>query len=402
MILDTAGILILLSALVVFSYLFDLVSKKTNVPSVLLLLGLGIGLNYIWKFFGGGPIDFSTILPVLGSVGLILIVFEGSLELQYEAGKSVLIRNAFLSSLIILVFTALAVAGIFSYFTDFDFHICLLHAIPFSVISSAVAIPSVKGLVKSKREFIIFESTFSDIIGIMFFNFVLINREMTGLSALVLSRDLLLVVVLALVFCILLMFLMGKMKNHVKFFLIISTLILIYGVGKVFHLSSLLIVMLFGIFLANYHILAEWIEKKSRYIHLFRKLEYPNFNSDLSQLHTLSSESAFLIRTFFFLVFGFSLHIEDLFQFESLFYGSIIVTIIYISRYVYLKIASPQNTWPEVLVSPRGLISILLFLSIPSDSILFANEKGILVFVVLVTCLIMTIGLITGKSASQR
>jgi Kef-type K+ transport system membrane component KefB len=395
--LDTAAVLILLSSMIVFSYLFDVVSKKTSLPSVLLLLGLGIALKAVWTSFGGQEIDFSSILPVLGSVGLILIVFEGSLELHYEHGKSNLIRGAFWASFFILIFTGLLTALIFMWLTGQSFYICLLNALPFSVISSAVAIPSVKGLIKSKREFIVYESTFSDIVGIMVFNFVLANSELSGISILVLSRDLLLVVVLALVFCVGLLFLMGKMKNHVKFFLIISALILIYGIGKHFHLSSLLIVMVFGIFLANYHMLAEWIEKKTRYVHLFRKLEYQGFEKDLEQLYVLSSESAFLIRTFFFLVFGFSLDLKELFQPESIYYGSIAVVIIYVIRAIYLKFFTKDNFWPEVLVSPRGLISILLFLSIEPAKHLFSTGKGILVFAVLATCLIMTIGLIVGR-----
>jgi Kef-type K+ transport system membrane component KefB len=162
-------------------------------------------------------------------------------------------------------------------------------------------------------------------------------------------------------------------------------------------LSSLLIVMVFGIFLANYHMLAEWIEKKTRYVHLFRKLEYQGFEKDLEQLYVLSSESAFLIRTFFFLVFGFSLDLKELFQPESIYYGSIAVVIIYVIRAIYLKFFTKDNFWPEVLVSPRGLISILLFLSIEPAKHLFSTGKGILVFAVLATCLIMTIGLIVGR-----
>jgi hypothetical protein len=194
---------------------------------------------------------------------------------------------------------------------------------------------------------------------------------------------------------------MGKMTNHVKFFLIISALILIYGIGKHFHLSSLLIVMVFGVFLANYHLLAEWIEKKSRYIYLFRKLEYQGFEKDIEQLYVLSSESAFLIRTFFFLVFGFSLDLRELFMPESLFCGSISVVVIYAMRAIYLRIFAKDNFWPEVLVSPRGLISILLFLSILPEDHLFQTGKGILVFAVLATCLIMTIGLVAGRKKTK-
>ena len=47
-----------------------------------------------------------------------------------------------------------------------------LYATPLSILSSAIIIPSVTGLKENKKEFHIYESTFSDIIGIMMFYFL--------------------------------------------------------------------------------------------------------------------------------------------------------------------------------------------------------------------------------------
>ncbi|MBK9764266.1 MAG: hypothetical protein IPO87_13165 [Flavobacteriales bacterium] len=43
--MDAYQILILLCVLVIFSYLFDLFAKRTRIPSVLLLLVLGIAIR---------------------------------------------------------------------------------------------------------------------------------------------------------------------------------------------------------------------------------------------------------------------------------------------------------------------------------------------------------------------
>src|SRR5688572_6347814 len=154
--MDTYSILILLGSLVIFSYLFDIFSRKTRVPSVLLLLFLGMLLRYGSGLLEIPVYNFSTILPLLGTVGLILIVFEGALELKYDAGKAKLIKNAFGAAVFILIFTSLAIAGIFYYFLDQSFYICVLNALPFSVISSSIAIPSVASLQNSKKEFIVY------------------------------------------------------------------------------------------------------------------------------------------------------------------------------------------------------------------------------------------------------
>jgi hypothetical protein len=80
----TYTLLIILSSLVIFSYLFDMIARKTKLPSVLLLLVLGIIIRLAVDYFHIPTFNFLNILPALGSVGLILIVLEGSLELKYE------------------------------------------------------------------------------------------------------------------------------------------------------------------------------------------------------------------------------------------------------------------------------------------------------------------------------
>lgn len=92
--MTTYTTLIILSGLVIFFYLFDLVASKTKLPSVLLLLLLGIGLRILVDNLHLQTFNFLTILPTLGTVGLILIVFEGSLELKYERQKNKLLSNS--------------------------------------------------------------------------------------------------------------------------------------------------------------------------------------------------------------------------------------------------------------------------------------------------------------------
>ena len=135
-------LLTLLSILVIFSYLFDMVSRRTQIPSVLLLLILGSCLRYLSIYFQIPFFDFSTILPLLGTLGLILIVFEGALGLKYDSGKVNLIQNAFGSALFLLLLTTFSLAGLFHLLTVLPYYQCLLNAIPFSVIISSIAIPS--------------------------------------------------------------------------------------------------------------------------------------------------------------------------------------------------------------------------------------------------------------------
>ena len=395
-------VLILLSVLVIFSYLFDMVSRRTQIPSVLLLLVLGSILRYVSIYLHLPIYKFTTILPLLGTVGLILIVFEGALELKFEPSKAKLIRSTFIAALFLLCLTSVAIAGLFYYFLEVPFQRCLLNAIPFSVISSAIAIPSVTSLFTDKKEFIIYESSFSDILGIMLFNLILMNETIDASMIGEFGVQVLIVSLISLISCFGFLFIMGRMKHHVKFFLIISALILVYAVGKQFHLSTLIVVLAFGLFLEN----SELIAKRLSALPLLKKVEsimiYPSLRTDLKGLHQLTAESAFLLRTFFFLVFGYSLEISELMQSSVFFFGSLTLLVVYLLRWIYLAVIVKAHLWPELVISPRGLISVLLFLSIPQEKLVGSFMSGLLLFIILASGLLMTIGLIaTGKLPTE-
>lgn len=391
--MTTYTTLIILSGLVIFSYLFDLVANKTKLPSVLLLLLLGIGLHLLVDKLNIKTFDFLRILPALGTVGLILIVFEGSLDLKYDKKKNKLIKGAFLAAISILLLSVIAITGIIYLITEKDLYLCFVNAIPFSVISSAIAIPSVAALNQKTREFIIYESSFSDILGIILFNFTISNAQISFGSFTSLALSTAIIIVLSVVACAFLLYIMGRISHHIKFFLIISILILVYALGQSYHLSSLILILAFGLFLNNADAINyAWF--KTIFI-------YKNLSTDLKQLHQLSAESAFIIRTFFFVIFGFTMNIYELNDFYLIINGLLILISIYVIRFTYLAIFKKEHILPEGFVSPRGLISILLYYNLPENMRLAEISTAFLFMVVLGTSLVMTFGLMTSKKNAK-
>jgi Kef-type K+ transport system membrane component KefB len=381
--------LIILSALVIFSYLFDLIAKQFKIPSVILLLLSGIGLRYLAGWLEIPIPNFEPILPLVGTIGLILIVLEGALELKLEREKSNLIKSSLSSAFFILMLTTTGIALFYFYLLDADFKTCFLNAVPLGIISSAIAIPSAATLPVGRKDFIVYESSLSDIFGIILFNFMLANETIGFNSFLRLGWQTILILVLSAAFCLVLLYLLKRITHHLKFFLIIAVLILVYAIGKYYHLPTLVIVLAFGLFLNNLH----WI----RNTWFKRTFKYDNFYKDLHQLVQLSGESAFIVRTFFFLIFGFTLNVQSLLNLDVLIYGSGVVVIIYAIRIIYQKIFVRTASLAEFFLSPRGLISILLFFSIPESQKLKGVENSLLFFVILATSLIMTFGLVSAK-----
>ena len=95
--MNTLYILFVLPLLIIFSYLFDSFSRKTKFPSVILLMATGIIFRFFISFSGYDDFAFlDNLIPVLGTVGLILIVLEGAIELEINRKKMPLILKGFL------------------------------------------------------------------------------------------------------------------------------------------------------------------------------------------------------------------------------------------------------------------------------------------------------------------
>ena len=387
--MTTYTILIILSGLVIFSYLFDLVASKTKLPSVLLLLLLGIGIRLLVDKLEYTTFNFLTVLPTLGTVGLILIVFEGSLELKYEKSKNKLIKGAFLSALFILIATVAIITFIIHQITEESLYICFCNAIPFSVVSSAIAIPSSGALRGNSKEFIIYESSFSDILGIILFNFCISNAHISVSSFTGLALSTSLILFFSAISCILLLYLMGRISHHIKFFLIISILIMVYAIGQSYHLSSLILVLSFGLFLNN----ADTIN----YAYFRTIFIYKNLSNDLTQLYQLSAESAFIVRTFFFVIFGFTMNIYELDNLIILANGVFILIAIYGVRWLYLNLFRKENSGAEFYIAPRGLVSILLYYNLPEALKIPQIGSSFMFMVVLGSSLFMSVGLLLSK-----
>ena len=389
------SILIFLSILVVISYGFDLFAKATKIPSVLMLLACGVGLQYLSAYFGFTFALPRVVLEIFGIIGLILIVLEGSLDLELSREKIPIIQKSFLAALLILVVSAISIAYIIQFtHHDLPFQQCLVNAIPLAVISSAIAIPSVSNLTSAKKEFIVYESTFSDILGIMIFNFAIQDNFAQTISIFTFLWDLVLIIIVSVLGCALLLFFINKITHHTKFFLILAMLILIYSISKIFHLSPLLLVLAFGLMLNNSHLI---VTRRLRGIIKTEKLR-----EEVNLLKVITAESAFLIRTFFFLLFGFSFELAKLLDVELLFIGSLVITTLTLARLFYLRFISRTSLFPELFVAPKGLITILLFYSIPQKFLIPTFSEGILFFVIIVTGLIMLFGLQVSKQPVEN
>lgn len=386
----TSAIIITICTLLLIAYIFDLTSSKTRIPSVILLLVLGWGVRQLSVALNIKIPDLTNLLPIFGTIGLILIVLEGSLELELNRSKASIIKKSIIASLLPILVMSFLLAFAFQYFlTGLSLRDALTNAVPFCVISSSIAIPSAKYLTTVNREFITYESSLSDIFGVIIFNFVALTELNKSHTVAESGLQLLIMIAVSFLATLALAFLLSKINHHIKFMPIVLLVLLIYAIAKLYHLPALIFILIFGLFLGNLDEL-----KRFRWIN---KLKPNELNVEVHKFKELITEGTFLIRTVFFLLFGYLIETSEVLNADTFLWSVVIVAAALAIRAIQFKIFKIPML-PMLFIAPRGLINILLFLSIvPAQNIPLVNKSLTLQVVLLSVLLMMTGLMVTGK-----
>ncbi len=384
----TIAVIITICTLLLLAYVFDITSSKTKIPSVIFLLLLGWGVKQITLLLEIPVPNLTLVLPLLGTIGLILIVLEGSLELELNRSKYKVIAKSFFVALLPMLLLSFGLAYAFQYFGGIPFKTGLTNAIPLAIISSAIAIPSAMNLLPANKEFITYESSLSDILGIIFFNFIVLNDVINKQSFGYFFLDLLITFIISIVATIGLTLLISKIKHHVKFVPIILLIVLVYSISKINHLPALILIIFFRLFLAN-------LEKLKRF-EFYNRMHPEKLEKEISRFKELTSEAAFLIRSLFFLLFGYLIETSELLNLNTIVWAVLITTGIFIIRALHLLIMRLPFR-PLLFIAPRGLITILLFLSIPLEQTFKLVNRSLIIQVIILTSLVMMYGLMNNK-----
>ena len=389
----TSAIIISICVLLLIAYIFDVSSPKTRIPSVILLLLVVWAVRQGANFLGLHIPDLSPILPVIGTVGLILVVLEGSLEVELNRSKLGLIVRSTVVALLPIILLSMLLALAFEHFDGISFRTGLLNAIPLCVISSTIAISSSQNLPTKDSEFVTYESSLSDIFGVIFFNFVVRNEVIDLSSFTEFGAQIVIILVVTVAATLGLSFLLSKIKHHVKFLPIILLIILIYTIAKMYHLPALIFIFVLGLFIGN-------LDKFERF-RFMKRLRPEILVKEVSRLQELTKEITFSIRSLFFLLFGYLIETSELLNTNTLVWAIAISGGIFLVRFIFLKL-SGQNVFPLLFIAPRGLITILLFISIPVGQTTNLVNNSLIIQVIIITALIMMIGLMTTGNGKEK
>lgn len=376
--------ILIASVVLLLAFGIERLGKASGIPSVAFLILTGLVGKPALSAFGLELSGLDAVVPVIGAIGLVLIVLEGAFDIQMRRDRIQAASVAFFMAGAGLVLCT----GVFALAAYWVLPLtplqALVVAVSFSVISSAVAIPSSAFLPAEGREFVVYETSFSDIAGILVF-FTLLDSDgtMGGVLSGLLEGGLL-SLILGFVCAIGLMLILARIGGHIRFIPLLAGLFVLYATGKLLHLSPLIMVLLFGLVINNLKLFNRF--------RLFRGMADETYESTLKEFKSLTMELTFAVRGFFFILLGYWADLSMLASPVAWVSALLILAVIFGSRYALLRLARIELAEPLTWIAPRGLITVLLFLEAKKTIEIPPFVDGAVLLVVFASALLISVG----------
>ena len=357
---------ILFVGLVVFlAHLFVLLFDRTRIPDVLFLMLLGLLLGPVAKLVT--PDQFGRLGEVFNALALVLILFEGGLEINFAGLRQALIPGIRLTVANFLFTTLVTfIVGVFLLKT------ALVDALLLGTIaaatSSAVVIPLVTKLklADRNRTTLVLEASFSDVISIVITLGILQAMELRELQPGQLAGQLIaafilaaLLGALAAIFWSIAIQRIRNLENNA--FTTLAFVFIVFGTVEFLGYSGAIAALIFGISLKNiHHLKLPALQKQQGKLgKLTDAMHLPALTRDE---RSFVAEFVFLIKTFFFVYIGLLVQIHNL---NLLLIGALIVALLFLTRFPVVSVglspdASRYDASIAAVMAPRGLAAAVL------------------------------------------
>ena len=378
-------LLLAASVVIIMGVLGEAFFKKTGIPDILFLMVLGVIIGPVLGIIQ--PEAVLEIVPYFAAVALIIIMFDGGLNLHL--GK--VVKTAHFSVILVIVGFAVSV-GIVGSFAHYGLGWEWIDSILLGSIVGGSSSIIVFGLVKKlhiseeAKSMLNFESALTDIFAVIV-AFVLFEAILSGefsldLLGVTIGKAVMVGLVLGLGVGIPWMFVISKLKNaQHSYMLTIGMLFMLFFLATSFGESGALTALVFGLMLG-----------KKNYFTRILKIKFPEDLIDDS----LHNQVTFLVRAFFFVFVGL---LASFAQIEYVIFGVIAAIAIYIGRIIITKTVlvrgfSKLDVKVTSVMIPRGLAAAVLATFPLSMGLPNADAyPQIIFFVVITSVIITTIGL---------
>jgi potassium/hydrogen antiporter len=305
--LSVQAVLGLIGAIILVGLAGEWVFKRTGIPSVLILIGLGIVLGPGLKLVD--PHAITTAAPYFGTLALLIILFDGGLNLKI--GK--VFREApfaLLFTASVFTVTVLTTAVIYPSIFGGSWSLGLLLGAILGGTTGAIVIPVVsqlKDLSEETKVILSLESAFTDVFVVVATLALIgiLKNPMAGAVSLLptVFNSFLDAILLAGISGVLWARFMGMLQGQpLSYMLTLAAILVLYNIAELIGGNGAITILLFGLMLGNMEgIVTESHRHIKRVVGL--NLEAAHFAID-DFLKRLNEEISFLVRTFFYVLLG--------------------------------------------------------------------------------------------------
>jgi cell volume regulation protein A len=370
----------LLGSLLVLAFVANRLVRFTGVPDVIILMATGVVIGPVLHWVN--PEVFRGATHGFGSLALILILFEGGLELKIREIISHFAGGFFLS-VFSYTLSAAGVALVCRQALHFTWIPALLVGAALGCISSSIILPVLQqvNLRREVKVTLLVEASFGDALAVLAVTTLLDIAAGGAASPKIIAWSLFSSIILAVAAGVLIGILWSyllPLLSEERFWhvLTFAAVLLVYAGVHALHGNDLVAVLVFGLTLANY-------PAAQKRIHLGDTPESADWFSETpvkqehgkslahhhGQMLTFHGELAFLIRTFFFVLLGALVEFEGLRKHAILAlgcFGAICIArwlSVQGGRFAWRAFTSHERelmTW----FLPRGLITAVLGIEI--------------------------------------
>ena len=378
------------SVIILIGYFSHIFFEKTNIPSFLLLIFIGLiiaPLNIINRD------EFIPLMGIFSSFTLIMVTFYSGLNLNirdilFQSGRALMQSTIYILSSVFLIGIACNIllgwkmleAFIFSSMTGGE-------------ITAAVVIPLAFSLDLNDevKSLLTLESAISTILTIVLF-FVFLNQWLLGTTNIyaatsMIARNFSIAIIFgALLSLVSIKILYRFRRKEYTYVLTIGLTLIIYAIIKWLGGNGELGVLIFGLLLSNDKLTSRIL----------------NFYEDLSiiieGLRRFQDEISFLLETFFFVFLGLVFIIDPSFILEGLIYSMLFLSILLLTRYMAVSIATKGSILERfraviTIMCAQGMVPATLSIYLLRyDMELKITFMSLITYIIILTNIVTTIG----------
>lgn len=360
--MPTVFILGLVGGLLVLAFVANRIFKLTRIPDIILLMALGVVLGPATHLVDAQRLSGAT--NFLGTIAIILVLFEGGLELDLRETLRHF-RGSLLLAILAYIFSTALVTLIVCKGLGLSLTSGLLAGAALGCTSSTVVLPVLQQMQTEEpaRITLMLEASWGDVLAVLTVGLLITMRGQGGSIAKGVLSGIFNQVGVATLFAVIVGVLWSRLLRTLseqRFWQVLtfSIVLVLYAGMEALGANGLIAVLMFGLTLAN----------------------FPGIDPDVlgslgqglgSQSHqsllTFHSELAFLMRTFFFVLIGLIADI-GMFRHHSLLIAGTLGGI-FVARWISIQMSrwawhdiSPAGRDAILWMLPRGLITVVLAL----------------------------------------